>query len=137
MANAATFSALDGKATPVSHTFTLVQRDPTETLWEDRANGFLLGYGVLRLRTERPKTATTPYRVSMTFRNPRVSVPAGNDSSGFTPAPVVDYVNTITVNATLNQRATSADLKDLRVLCINILQNAQIAEAIDLTLHPN
>lgn len=113
----------DGKATPVTHTFSPNGKDGTAVQWANRAVSLLSGQELLTIEVVRPKNPKSAARVLFTMYRPVVAVVDGVDT-------VVRYSKE---TATLNfpQDGTAADRKDSIVLWTNLFTNASVRACVE------
>lgn len=118
----------DGQAAPVAHTFFPVTSGP-KTLWrENISNLNILGQGTISLDYVHKAEL---HKLRLALRLPALEVVTGSNSSGYSAAPKVAYINTFSADIILPSRSTAAQRKDLRVLLSNLLLNAIVADQID------
>lgn len=117
---------VDGKSTPVTHTFAVKQNDNRVSLWEDRAGGIPIGYPLLRITTG---DSAAVRRINFDLAIPTLETVSGANPMGFTPAPKVAYTHRFKGEFLLPQRGATAERNDVLVMAKNILQNA-IATAV-------
>lgn len=120
----------DGAATPVAHTFNPVASSP-DALYRENISGLALtGQGTLKLAVVGDK-GNGLNKVRLTIDLPALEVVTGQNSLGYSAAPKVAYSDKVNVDFILPSRATSQQRKDLRVLLINALANAQVIDAVE------
>lgn len=123
------FSAVtivDGKSTPVTHTFGTKQNDNRVSSWEDRAGGIPIGYPLLKITTG---DSAAVRRISFDLAIPTLETVSGANPSGFTPAPRVAYTHRFKGEFLLPQRGVTAERNDILVMAKNLLLSA-IANAV-------
>lgn len=118
----------DGAATPVAHTFNPVSVNPAQYR-EALANVPTVGQGMIGIKIGASNGAVQ--RVTLTLALPALEVPAGGTTAGYVAAPKAAYTNTVKAEFILPIRGTAAQRKDLRVLLLNLLANAQVIDAVD------
>lgn len=117
---------VDGKSTPVTHTFGVKQNDNRVSVWEDRAGGIPIGFPRLKIATS---DSAVVRRVTFDLSIPTLETVSGANPSGFTPAPKVAYTHRFKGEFLLPQRGATAERNDALVMAKNLLLNA-IATAV-------
>lgn len=131
MSGIASITINDGKATPVAHTYNPIKSEPA-TYREAVAGVAQVGQGRLAVASKLTSQPAGMNRVNVKLELPVLETAAANGSySGYIAGPGVAYTTTVNVDFILPNRGTEAERKDLRVLLINALQNAQITDAVD------
>lgn len=125
----------DGQATPVTHTFYPIQSDPSANYRESQSGLALVGQG--RVMIAFLNSADAPVqKVRVQLELPALETVTGSNANGYTAAPKVGYTNKATLDLFLPARGTAAQRKDLRVLLINLLANAQVIDSIENLARP-
>jgi len=120
----------DGATTPVAHTFNPVASSPDALYRESIVGLALLGQGTIKVVLVSDK-GNGLNKVRLTIDLPALEVVSGVNSLGYSAAPKVGYSDRVNVDFILPSRATAQQRKDLRVLLMNALANAQIVDAIE------
>lgn len=137
MANIANIVVNDGKATPVAHTFYPSVSGKESSFRESISGLALIGQGRLSLSMKDSPSNNGMSRRKIKLELPVLETASANGSySGYIAGPGVAYVPTVIVDFICPNRATQAELKDLRVLLVNILQNAILTDVVDAGLAP-
>lgn len=113
----------DGKASPVTHTFTPVTTDGSNAELANRAAAIPQGYEGLKVTVRKPQSASGAYRIDFEMSFPVVASVNGVDT----------VVRTSKFQGSLYESAVGpeADRKDHRVLIANLFQHATIATVIE------
>lgn len=132
MPQALAFALSDGKATPVVHTFNPAKPDANGAqVWEEKSStGVILGSSYLKIDVKRPRnTAAAMQRVNVNLSVPVLvtSTPPGATA----PVTVVDYVDYFNGEFAYSQKSTKQDRKDIRLMLIDLLQEAQFVSIHD------
>lgn len=132
MPQANTFALSDGKATPVVHTFNPAKPDLSGAqVWEEKSSsGIILGSSYLKIDVKRPRNnAAAMQRVHVNLSVPVMvtSTPPGASA----PVTTVDYVDYISFEGAFSQKSTTQDRKDLRMMLVDLLQEAQFIAIFD------
>lgn len=129
----------DAQATPVNHTFVPLGPDTKGIWWfEDQSAVSAVGYNRISISLVRPPPATATTRSENRVNRVKVGLylPAletmGNNSAGIVPAPTVAYVERVSIEFTLPERATLQNRKDARKFALGVLADAQVVFAIEL-----
>ena len=130
MSAIANIAIQDGQGTPVTHTFYPIQTGPTTKLRENLTALPTLGQGVVSVVTRLDGKAGLN-RVRVVLELPALESETGANSSGYTAAPKVAYMNKVTAEFILPSRGTAAQRKDLRTLMSNLVLNAVVSDSID------
>lgn len=121
----------DGQATPVAHTFYPQASDPDAVYRESLSGIALIGNGTMKATVKLSSAAEGLNRVRLVLALPALETVTAQNSAGYTAAPKVAYTNTASMDFILPNRGTTAQRKDLRVLCSNLLLNAQVIDIIE------
>lgn len=116
----------DGATTPVAHVFAPVQSNPNP-IWRDTASAktYLASqysFSAIRKGNSAPKGLT---RVRLTLQLPTMGTGVS------IPASEVDYSHQVSVEFICPNRGVKQERKDLRVLLMNLLADAQVIDMID------
>lgn len=123
----AAIAVLDGKPTPVSHSFSPVTTDGQKAKWANRAATIPQGYETLEVEIRPPASTTGAYRMigKMTF--PTVGTVNGQDA--------VVRADSADFTFNFSQLSTVQDREDRVVIVSNILINA-IVKAMAENVEP-
>jgi hypothetical protein len=143
--------AFDGASTPVSHTFVAgaVTRESDGSVvanWKE-ANVSVPDAAQGRVTMSMLKQKSGVYRVISKVEIPVMEAIAGNNSSGYTAAPKVAYVDTVVTTGYFSERDTPAGRRLVRQLSTNIMNGVAtsvtpvttgpVAELFDLLTMPS
>lgn len=123
----------DGQGTPVAHTFAPAKTQADLAVLEDRVAGFYVGFNKLTFSLTRPNGSTTSNRnlkLSIKIETPKLES-ANPAANGFTPAPTVSYRPVVELTATIPERSSLQDRKDLQAYIKNALSNAFVTDAFE------
>lgn len=124
----------DGAGTPVAHTFAPAKAVADYALLEDRAAGVYIGYNKLTFSLTRPTGATQVanrnLKLSIKIETPKMETLSSNDA-GIIPPPTVSYRPVVELTATLPERCSLQDRKDLQAFIKNALANAFVTNAFE------
>lgn len=136
MAAIAPISILDGKSTPQTHVFNPKRTIPNAEYKRDGVAGLAtVGWESFKIDVK-PASNTGVNKVTVELAIPVMEVPAGGTSSGYTAPPGVAHVLRGKIELYLHNRSVDSDRKDLRVLLMNALANAQVIGAIESLEQP-
>lgn len=125
----------DGQSTPVAHTFAPAKTQSDFALLEDRSIGTYIGFNKLTISLKRPtgpsKDASRNLKLSIKIETPKLETVSNNTYSGIAPAPTVSYRPTVELTATLPERCTMQDRKDLQAYVKNVLANPFVTDAFE------
>lgn len=142
--------AFDGASTPVSHTFKAgsVVRDTDGSInanWKE-ANVSVPDAAQGKVFMSLAKQKTGIYRLYSRVEIPVMESIAGNNSSGYTAAPKVAYVDTVVTTAYFSERGTISGRRLVRQLSNNIMNGiattvapvttGPVADLFDLLIMP-
>lgn len=138
MAAIAPIAIVDGQGTPVTHTYNPIQ---TGDVASYKRNGDtavpVVGFeNVLLSLKEANGSSEAVNRAKISLRIPVLETPSGGAPSGYVAPPKVAYFMMATLEMILPNRSTAAQRKDLRVLCSNLLLNAQVVALIEQLERP-
>lgn len=135
MAQIANIAINDGQGTPVSHVFAPAKAIADEAQFEDRAAGIYIGYNKLVLKLERPqgdsRSATRNLKLRLRIETPKMETVSNSSVSGIAPAPTVSYRPMVEMVATLPERCSLQDRKDLQAFLKNVLSNSFVTDAFE------
>lgn len=132
MAAIAPITVNDGKTpTAMAHTFTPVQSVPPLYKRNDVPGQAAIAQERLMIRVIAAKTLNGVTRVQGELVIPVSEVPAGGASTGYVAPPAIAHEMKAKFEFYFAARSDSAGRKDLRVMLMNLLANAQFVSAID------
>lgn len=131
MSQQANITAFDGAATPVTHTFVgeSIAQDKDGTItarWKESLPG-VPDYAQVRFITKKRRLPNGIYRVSSRTEVPVMESVSGVNSSGYTAAPKVAYVDTVETVGYFSERGTLSGRRLARQLHTNILGSVATA----------
>jgi hypothetical protein len=136
MSAIANLVAFDGQSTPVSHTFvaeSVARERGTVTATYKEATAGVPDYAQGRVTIKRTKLGSGVNRVSTRVELPVMESISGQNSSGYTAAPKVAYVDTMEVVGFFHDRSVIANRRSVRQLAINIAGNVTTSVAAATT----
>ncbi len=118
MPSIANLTIADGAATPVNHTFSVVNVDASKAYWAEKTAGIAIGYIRMTHEVRQPKTDSAAQRVILGYEQPTTAVVDG----------VTKRVRLSSAQVTFNfaQDATDQEKKDLVAYVTNSLSNATV-----------
>lgn len=131
-----TLTLTDAAGTPVNRSFPLVSSSPEISLWKDYATngGYALGAGIASLSLKENSNGTV--RVTGKLTLPTLETVAGDDSSGFTPAPTKAFECIGSFDLVFPSRASLQNRKDLNAMFKDLLGDALVTSAVENFVHP-
>lgn len=129
MSSIATITIADGKATPENHVFDPINSG-NDSLYRTKVSTLPL-VGQEQITAKIKKINPNVSSVVLGIELPALETATDANSSGYTAAPKVAYVNRITMTFMLPTRGTAAQRTDLRTLAKNLLANAQVVDFVD------
>lgn len=126
MSAIANITVFDGAATPVSHTLVAVSvtRTADEVVANWRENiASLPVYAQVSATMRLKRLKSGVYRVDQKVEVPVMESVSGQNSAGYTAAPKVAYVNTVTVSGYYHERSDATGRRLARQLAINMAGN--------------
>lgn len=125
----------DGQGTPVAHTFAPAKTQADFAVLEDRSASVYIGFNKLTFALTRPsgnaKNATRNLKLSIKIETPKLEVVSNNTISGIAPAPTVSYRPVVELVATMPERCSLQDRKDLQAYIKNVLSNTFVTDAFE------
>lgn len=112
----------DGKTTPVAHTFSPVTTDGYVATLKERS-GLPIEFSSLGISVRPPVKGSEVYKTRLTLAVPHTVTVDGRAS--------VDYTETVTIDILTNERSSTQDRKDIRVLAANLLLNATVVTVVE------
>lgn len=132
MASITNLVAFDGQVTPVSHTFVAasVSRQGTDVIasYKEALSG-VPEEAQGRVTIKHSRLGSGVSRASVRVELPVMESISGVNSSGYTAAPKVAYVDTVEVTGYFHQRSVIANRRSVRQLALNILGNVTASVA--------
>lgn len=133
MGQQATITVFDGASTPVSHTLIGdgVTRDKDGTIravWKESLAS-VPDYAQVRLTMTKKRLPSGVWRVSQRAEVPVMESISGQNSSGYTAAPKVAYVDTHEQTGYFHERSTQAGRRLVRQMSINVANNVATSVA--------
>jgi hypothetical protein len=120
----------DGMDTPVTHTFSIMNKSGLLAEYADLVDGVAIGYPTITTRL-RPTTAKTARKVAIKLVIPHLKVPAASQSTGFVPAPEVADYTSAHIEFLVSPQATLADAKNILAYVKNLLKLPIIPEMVE------
>lgn len=127
MAKIADISLMDGKATPVAHTFGVKHCDNGLSVLEDRSGGIQIGYPRLTIET---KESSQVRRIRIAVNVPVLEAVSGANPLGFAPAPRVAYETRAVVEIFAPTRGVVAERTDILAYIKSALNDTSILSVI-------
>lgn len=131
MAQISAITINDGQATPVAHVFNPVKSTPPTYRRNGVSGQAVIAQERMLIQTVIANAINGVNRVQMELVVPVVETPAAGAASGYVAPPAVAYELRAKVEFFLHNRSEKAGRKDLRVLLMNALANAQVVSAIE------
>lgn len=127
MSAQANITVFDGATTPVTHTFTAagVFANPLEGMiaeWREILAS-VPTYAQARIRTTQKQQKNGVWRVAITVQVPVMESVSGQNAAGYTAAPKVAYVNSMSAVGYFHERATTAERRLVKQILANLLNN--------------
>jgi len=113
----------DGAATPVAHTFTPVTTNGSDAVSSNRAATILSGAEQLTTSVRAPQSPTASWKIEIGLVLPTVATVDGLDQV------VRSSKSSLVIN--FAQSSTAAERKNMRVLLMNALANADLIKVIE------
>lgn len=149
MSNISPIVAFDGAATPVSHTLNPVsvtkEKGKITAFWREAAANVPTNASVRCVMTLE-QLQSKVYRVSSRVEVPVQEVVTGSNSSGYSAAPKVAYVDTVETIGLFSERSLTSGRRLVRQLAVNIdggvttsvtpVATGPVAELFDLLIAP-
>lgn len=129
MSDISTITIADGKGTPENHVFQPINSGNDSLFRTANATLPLIGQEVISAKIKKINPQVSAVVVGIEL--PALETATSANSSGYTAAPKVAYVNRATLTFMLPVRGTAAQRTDLRTLVKNLLSNAQIIDFVD------
>lgn len=134
----------DAQATPVNHTFVPLGPDRDGVFWfEDQSQASPIGYWRISYQLKRPpvasqgaNSANRVYRAVIGLHEPVLENVTNATISGVAPAPTISYVPRSFNEYVLPERASLQNRKDLRKMCWNLQNEAQLIALVETLAMP-
>lgn len=120
----------DGQATPVAHVFNPIQTSPA-VFKENSAGLPQIGEPEIIATSKLARGADAVNRVKLTLRLPYLEETSGATSGGYVAPPKLAFHDQVTVEFLMPVRSDSSQRKDLRVMLIDLLGEAQVVNMVD------
>lgn len=136
MSTIANIVAFDGATTPVSHTFVpqSVTREKNKiTAFYKEANVSVPDVAQGKITLSLEKLSSGVYKVDSRVEIPVMESIAGNNSSGYTAAPKVAYIDTVNSTGFFSDRSTITDRRITRGISNNVMSGVSTTVALVLT----
>lgn len=131
MSQIASFTLLDGQATPVSKTFTPIRINQNGVaLFAERSGGIPLGFPMVTLSLVEPSKSSPNYKVTAKITVPVMEATSTSTSTGIQPGPTVAFTMTANVSCSISHRSSLAQRKDLHAYLTNFMSSTVFTEAI-------
>jgi len=136
MSAIANIIAFDGAATPVSHTFVpqsvTREKNRIQAHYKEASTSVPdAAQGKITLSLE--KLSSGVYKADSRVEIPVMESIAGNNSSGYTAAPKVAYIDTLQTTAYFSDRSTITDRRIARGISNNVMSGVSTTVALVLT----
>lgn len=133
MSAQANIAVYDGASTPVLHTLLgeEILRQPDGTLvakWKESLTG-IPDYAQVRVTLTKRKLPSGVFRVTARTEVPVMESVSGQNSSGYTAAPKVAYVDTVEAVGYFHERGTLTGRRLARQVCVNLMGNVSTSVA--------
>lgn len=133
MGQQANITVFDGAATPATHTLVGedIKRLPdgsVQAIWKESLPS-VPDYAQIRATQTKRKLPSGVIRVATRVEVPVMESVSGQNSSGYTAAPKVAYVDTTEIVGYYHERSTVAGRRLSRQLCINLAGNVSTSVA--------
>lgn len=150
MANQANITVFDGAATPVSHTLIPAgvarEKDTITAQWRESLNNVPVNAQVTcTMRITRLKSGV--YKTESKVEVPVMESISGQNAAGYTAAPRVAYVNTVSTTGFFHERSDANGRRLVRQMAVNIGGNIStsvvpatsgpLADLFDLLVAPS
>lgn len=134
----------DAQGTPVNHTFVPLGPDKEGAFWfEDQSQASPIGYWRISYQLKRPPVGVAgansnqrTFRAVIGLHEPVLENVTNNTVSGIAPAPTVSYVPRSFVEYVMPERASLQNRKDLRKMCYNMQNEAQLVALVENLVTP-
>lgn len=126
----------DAQATPVAHTFAPAKTPVDGALWEDRSASQYIGYNKLSMSISRPTGvikdgANRNLKLHIKLETPKLENVTNSTVSGIAPAPTVSYRPVAELVATLPERCSLQDRKDLQKYLQQLMTNSFVTSLFE------
>lgn len=150
MANQANITVFDGAATPVSHTLIPAgvtrEKDTITAQWRESLNNVpVYAQVTCTMRITRLKSGV--YKTESKVEVPVMESISGQNAAGYTAAPKVAYVNTVSTTGFFHERSDANGRRLVRQMAVNIGGNIStsvvpatsgpLADLFDLLVAPS
>lgn len=140
MPQAVDIAIADAAATPVTHTFVPMGRDPSsDWFWfEDQSAASAVGNWRISVKIDKPPAASPGQssdgrnnRVRIQLHEPVLANITNSTVTGVLPAPQLAYTVRATMEYILPERSSLLDRKNINKMFPLLLQNAQMASIVE------
>lgn len=125
--------AMDGKPTPVAHTFVPTSETGGLFTWQDMTaaenpTGSPLGFNTVNVsgRFGKDRGAAGKFTLDFRLRLPVLEVTSSAAATGFAPPPTLAYENAAFIKLVMSNRCTLQQRDDLLTLMLHTFSDAQI-----------
>lgn len=136
MATITTITINDGQSTPVPHAYNPIQVNPALYRRNGVAGQSVIAQERLLIDVENARSISGVNKVKMELVLPVMEQATGGTSSGYTAPPAIAHEERVQITFYFHQRSDAAGRKDLRVLLMNLLANAQVVDAVENLTKP-
>lgn len=132
MPTMADITVYDGAATPVAHVLKAVsvtrKDDVIEALWRENLSSVPV-YAQVKLTMRLTRLKSGVYRVESKVEVPVMEAISGQNAAGYTAAPKIAYVNTVSTTGLFHERSDANGRRLARQMAINIGGNISTSVA--------
>lgn len=138
MATIANITVNDGAPTPVAHVFVPI-KSGLSAEWKRTGVAGQPAVAVESLKSslKLPDSANGVNKISLDLSLPVLEQVAGGGQAGYVAPPSLAHIPRVQVTFFGHQRSTAEDRKNLRVMLIALLANAQVIDLVDNLTPPN
>lgn len=136
MANIATITVNDGQSTPVAHAFNPIQVNPALYRRNGVSGQAVIAQERLLVDVVNATRFDGVNKVNLELVLPVSEQASGGNQSGYVAPPAIAHEERVKVTFFFHNRSDAAGRKDLRILLINLLANAQVVDAVDNLTKP-
>lgn len=131
-----TLTLTDAAGTPVNRSYPLNSFTPDLAIWKDYSTngGYPIGAGVASLSLKENSNGTM--RLAGKLVLPTLETVAGDDASGFTPAPTKAFECIGSFDLVFPSRSSLQNRKDLKAMLADLLSDAVVTQAVENFVRP-